>query len=161
MAAFSCVFSHYRCPEPEEEVDSSRKITMTIPSRPAPAPPPPGSNGNPHRYTPTTDWDDRPFENAAVQKSSAASGIYKKVPPPRPPPPKANPTAGGAGFQALKKSSQPPQSINILSNLFGTKRSKTPPTNLAPPPSKVHLNRTNKFNHNKVIILLKKKMIYI
>lgn len=61
----------------------------------------------------------------------------KKAPPPRPPPPKVVP--------ALKKPGQP-QSINILSNLFGQKRnhggSKTPvtaqkgqiPMKLPPPP---------------------------
>ncbi|GAB0099215.1 hypothetical protein DMENIID0001_150630 [Sergentomyia squamirostris] len=103
---------------------------MTIPSRPAPAPPPQrSSTGSQLRYTPTTDWDDSPFDmtaNAGMNGIGAGGGGMgngRKVPPPRPPPPKATPKP------PLKKSGQP-QSINILSNLFGAtgRRAKTPPT---------------------------------
>lgn len=101
--------------------------SMTIPSRPAPAPPQQrSSTGSQLRYTPTTDWDDSPFDMAAhgAAEVNQAGGIGngRKVPPPRPPPPKAT-------KPPLKKSGHP-QSVNILSNLFGAtgRRAKTPPT---------------------------------
>lgn len=97
---------------------------MTIPSRPAPPPPQAASNKT-TRYSPATNWDDTPF-SAPPSSFGAFSGRPappltgnqlnmkpKKAPPPRPPPPKVVP--------ALKKPGQP-QSINILSNLFGQKR---------------------------------------
>uniref|UniRef100_A0A182JRF8 SH3 domain-containing protein n=1 Tax=Anopheles christyi TaxID=43041 RepID=A0A182JRF8_9DIPT len=117
------------------------KINMTIPSRPAP-PPPQRNTSASLRYTPTTDWDFCAFDSTTnnTGTSSAVSGQpltgngsyfqsqqsqhhqlnvkAKKAPPPRPPPPKvpaAVPTA------PLKKPGQP-QSINILSSLFGHKR---------------------------------------
>lgn len=105
------------------------KINMTIPSRPAP--PPPQRNPNaPSRYTPTTDWDFCAFDSSSTSASQPVVGgnqqcfpppqqnvKAKKPPPPRPPPPKVStaPTA------PLKKPNQP-QSINILSSLFGHKR---------------------------------------
>uniref|UniRef100_A0A1B0D7B0 SH3 domain-containing protein n=1 Tax=Phlebotomus papatasi TaxID=29031 RepID=A0A1B0D7B0_PHLPP len=119
---------------------------MTIPSRPAPAPPQQrSSTGSQLRYTPTTDWDDSPFDMAAhgAAEVNQAGGIGngRKVPPPRPPPPKAT-------KPPLKKSGHP-QSVNILSNLFGAtgRRAKTPPTKstagphigaLKLPPPKIH-----------------------
>lgn len=110
---------------------------MTIPSRPAP-PPPQRNTNTPLRYTPTTDWDFCAFDSVAPSSSSSSTASNpaanfqqqpqyhqpnaksKKPPPPRPPPPKltAAPTA------PLKKPGQP-QSINILSNLFGHKRAST------------------------------------
>lgn len=102
---------------------------MTIPSRPAP-PPPQRNTTAPLRYTPTTDWDFCAFDsnststsqpvvtgNGQVFPPSQQNVKAKKPPPPRPPPPKlpAAPTA------PLKKPNQP-QSINILSSLFGHKR---------------------------------------
>ncbi|XP_055691716.1 SH3 domain-containing protein 19 [Lutzomyia longipalpis] len=106
---------------------------MTIPSRPAPAPPQQRSSGASQlRYTPTTDWDDSPFDmaaNVAAGVSHAGSvGNGRKIPPPRPPPPKST-------KPPLKKSGQP-QSVNILSNLFGAtgRRAKTPPTGSAAGP---------------------------
>ncbi|XP_055636103.1 SH3 domain-containing protein 19 isoform X2 [Toxorhynchites rutilus septentrionalis] len=120
---------------------------MTIPSRPAPPPPQTISNKT-NRYSPATNWNDTPFSpqhsigtNSSRQQTQLTvnqTGIKpRKTPPPRPPPPKVIP--------ALKKPGQP-QSINILSNLFGQKRnhsgSKTPvslqkgqiPMKLPPPP---------------------------
>lgn len=120
---------------------------MTIPSRPAP-PPPQASSNKTTRYSPATNWDDTPFSPPAVGFPAASSRAVppltgnqlntkpKKAPPPRPPPPKVVP--------ALKKPGQP-QSINILSNLFGQKRSHAPkgvtksqqgqlPMKLPPPP---------------------------
>ncbi|XP_050069254.1 uncharacterized protein LOC126557502 [Anopheles maculipalpis] len=105
------------------------KINMTIPSRPAPPPPQRNTNA-PLRYTPTTDWDFCAFDSSNTSTSQpivTSNGECfpptqqnvkaKKPPPPRPPPPKlpAAPTA------PLKKPNQP-QSINILSSLFGHKR---------------------------------------
>lgn len=107
---------------------------MTIPSRPAPPPPSSSStssstssgsfagNNNNHsitatRYTPTTNWDDKPFNG-----SNCINNSKKMLPPPRPPPPKIN------ALPALKKPGSQ-HSVNILSNLFGVKRSKTPPNN--------------------------------
>uniref|UniRef100_A0A182MPT7 SH3 domain-containing protein n=1 Tax=Anopheles culicifacies TaxID=139723 RepID=A0A182MPT7_9DIPT len=100
---------------------------MTIPSRPAP-PPPQRNTTTPSRYTPTTDWDCCAFDTGSTSSQPASSNGQwavppqqnvkaKKPPPPRPPPPKlpAAPTA------PLKKPNQP-QSINILSSLFGHKR---------------------------------------
>lgn len=88
------------------------------PSRPAPAPPPPPGSGNPnpHRYTPTTNWDDSPFD-------TPSSELPRKVPPPRPPPPRVQPspveaTTKGKGLPFKKAT---PQSVNILSNLFGSR----------------------------------------
>ncbi|XP_059621940.1 abl interactor 2 [Phlebotomus argentipes] len=101
---------------------------MTIPSRPAPAPPQQrSSTASQLRYTPTTDWDDSPFDMATSAASGASQGVGRKVPPPRPPPPKAT-------KPPLKKSGQP-QSVNILSNLFGAtgRRAKTPPTKATGP----------------------------
>lgn len=119
---------------------------MTIPSRPAPPPPQTASNKT-TRYSPATNWDDTPFSpqhsfgtasSRQPQLTVTQTGMKpRKTPPPRPPPPKVIP--------ALKKPGQP-QSINILSNLFGQKRnnsgSKTPvsvqkgqiPMKLPPPP---------------------------
>lgn len=97
---------------------------MTIPSRPAPPPPQAASNKT-TRYSPATNWDDTPFSpppsSMGMVSSRPAPPLTgnqlsmkpKKAPPPRPPPPKVVP--------ALKKPGQP-QSINILSNLFGQKR---------------------------------------
>ncbi|XP_065095096.1 SH3 domain-containing protein 19 isoform X2 [Ochlerotatus camptorhynchus] len=127
---------------------------MTIPSRPAPPPPQAASNKT-TRYSPATNWDDTPF--SAPPTSIGAVGSRpappltgnqlnmkpKKAPPPRPPPPKVVP--------ALKKPGQP-QSINILSNLFGQKRNhaskgvaqkgqvpmKLPPPPKQPPPLHQH-----------------------
>uniref|UniRef100_A0A1L8DM84 Putative sorbin and sh3 domain-containing protein n=1 Tax=Nyssomyia neivai TaxID=330878 RepID=A0A1L8DM84_9DIPT len=115
---------------------------MTIPSRPAPAPPQQRSSGASQlRYTPTTDWDDSPFDMAAGVSQGGSGDFGRKVPPPRPPPPKG-------AKPPLKKSGQP-QSVNILSNLFGVtgRRAKTPPTKatvgphigaLKLPPPKIH-----------------------
>uniref|UniRef100_A0A182SG74 SH3 domain-containing protein n=1 Tax=Anopheles maculatus TaxID=74869 RepID=A0A182SG74_9DIPT len=102
---------------------------MTIPSRPAP-PPPQRNTTAPLRYTPTTDWDFCAFDSSSTstgQPIVTGNGQYfpppqqnvkaKKPPPPRPPPPKL-PAAPSA---PLKKPNQP-QSINILSSLFGHKR---------------------------------------
>ncbi|XP_053694679.1 uncharacterized protein LOC128742367 isoform X2 [Sabethes cyaneus] len=132
-------------------VKRTRKRNMTIPSRPAPPPPQAVSNST-NRYSPATNWDDTPF---SAQQSAGSGGMSttrqapflvnnahmnhkpKKAPPPRPPPPKVVP--------ALKKPGQP-QSINILSNLFGQKRNHTAgpkppiaqkgqiPVKLPPPP---------------------------
>lgn len=97
---------------------------MTIPSRPAPPPPQAASNKT-TRYSPATNWDDTPFSPPPSSFGAVSSRPAppltgnqlnmqpKKAPPPRPPPPKVVP--------ALKKPGQP-QSINILSNLFGQKR---------------------------------------
>uniref|UniRef100_A0A182NQY9 SH3 domain-containing protein n=1 Tax=Anopheles dirus TaxID=7168 RepID=A0A182NQY9_9DIPT len=112
---------------------------MTIPSRPAP-PPPQRNTTTPLRYTPTTDWDFCAFDSGPSSNSASnpvftgnranlpsqqpqyhqPNAIAKKPPPPRPPPPKLTvaPTA------PLKKPGQP-QSINILSSLFGHKRAST------------------------------------
>ncbi|XP_058840241.1 SH3 domain-containing protein 19 [Topomyia yanbarensis] len=103
------------------------KINMTIPSRPAP-PPPQVSSNKINRYSPATSWDDMPFNPQRggvpmANRQPPLSGAQpnqkaKKAPPPRPPPPKVVP--------ALKKPGQP-QSINILSNLFGQKRNHSGP----------------------------------
>jgi SH3 domain-containing protein 19 len=98
---------------------------MTIPSRPAPAPPATQnsntrfSSQQPSRYTPTTNWDDSPFDagmQATNQAQQSTFNRVKKPPPPRPPPPKIN--------QSLPAPKKPPQSVNILSNLFGSSKSK-------------------------------------
>lgn len=130
---------------------------MTIPSRPAPPPPQAASNKT-TRYSPATNWDDTPFSPPPIGFGPASSRPAppltgnqlnmkpKKAPPPRPPPPKVVP--------ALKKPGQP-QSINILSNLFGQKRNhgtkgvpktqqgqlpmKLPPPPKQPPPLNQHL----------------------
>lgn len=129
---------------------------MTIPSRPAP-PPPQATSNKTTRYSPATNWDDTPFSPPPTGYSAASSRPAppltgnqlhmkpKKAPPPRPPPPKVVP--------ALKKPGQP-QSINILSNLFGQKRNhgskgvvksqqgqlpmKLPPPPKQPPPLSQH-----------------------
>lgn len=119
---------------------------MTIPSRPAPPPPNPNKSHNkqsaPSRYTPTTNWDDTPFETTPtttkipLQNRSKINEPNKKVPPPRPPPPRpvANPLLKKPGSQ---------QSVNILSNLFG-RRTKTPTTtNILPPPPSQKTVRNN------------------
>ncbi|XP_052901175.1 SH3 domain-containing protein 19 isoform X1 [Anopheles moucheti] len=115
------------------------KINMTIPSRPAP-PPPQRNTTAPLRYTPTTDWDFCAFDSSSASSSQLETGSgqgfpvqqshnvkAKKPPPPRPPPPKlsAAPTA------PLKKPNQP-QSINILSSLFGHKRGSNGATTSKP-----------------------------
>lgn len=116
---------------------------MTIPSRPAP--PPPNTNKfhnnqtSASRYTPTTNWDDTPFEtNKKLQLQNRTKFVEqnKKVPPPRPPPPR--PTSNSA--QLKKSESQ--HSVNILSNLFG-RRSKTATPNVPciPPPQTSTRNR--------------------
>ncbi|XP_052868222.1 uncharacterized protein LOC128274154 [Anopheles cruzii] len=145
------------------------KINMTIPSRPAP--PPPQQRTTASRYTPTTDWD---FCTFGSSPASPADGGYhhqqpqtvvktKKPPPPRPPPPKLHPPnpSSSSAIPALKKPAQP-QSINILSSLFGQKRSsngsgvqKTSssscvPIKLLPPPPPAPLpagsSRAERFN---------------
>lgn len=111
---------------------------MTIPSRPAPAPPKNNvnrtnqnhNNSSSHygatssttsaRYTPTTNWDDTPFENDYFEMPSTNIVQSKKSAPPRPPPPKFS-------AQALKKPTQQ-TSINILSNLFGKPKQQTTST---------------------------------
>lgn len=126
---------------------------MTIPSRPAPGPPRSSSStsNQPSRYTPTTNWDDDPFDsnsgNQFFQMSSSSANINatRKQPPPRPPPPR------------LKKPGQP-TSINILSNIFGkSSRSGSnsthtgrpahgnsiPPKLPAPPSTHHHFTHTN------------------
>lgn len=133
--------------------NSSSSAWAAVPSRPAPAPPP---SGNSHRYTPTTNWDDSPFD--APQS--------RKVPPPRPPPPRVQPSpiestwsngssASGAKSKGLgapfKKAT--PQSVNILSNLFGSRGSNANNAKVAngqgpklppPPPAlKKHHHHTN------------------
>lgn len=108
---------------------------MTIPSRPAPPPPKPnnmrqqnyGSVNNPgtksiSRYAPTTNWDDKPFDSNAIDSAFMINN--KKIPPPRPPPPKT------LHQPPVLKKSATPNSVNILSNLFGAKRSKTPPNRI-------------------------------
>uniref|UniRef100_A0A2M3YZ52 Putative cofilin/tropomyosin family drebrinlike protein abp1 n=1 Tax=Anopheles braziliensis TaxID=58242 RepID=A0A2M3YZ52_9DIPT len=103
---------------------------MTIPSRPAPPPPQQqqrSTTAAPSRYTPTTDWDFCAFGTAtgASQQQSQQHGTkQKKPPPPRPPPPKVQPSQLAPIVPALKKPGQP-QSINILSSLFGQKRSSS------------------------------------
>lgn len=62
------------------------------------------------RYAPATSWDDTPFEPVMP----SANGNGKKVPPPRPPPPKVQVNG--------KKASAPPQSVNILNNIFSRKK---------------------------------------
>ncbi|XP_041762667.1 verprolin isoform X1 [Anopheles merus] len=142
LAAISYSYGYHE--RPRKRV----KINMTIPSRPAP-PPPQRNTSAALRYTPTTDWDFCAFGTTANAGASGTassgqtgvgSGDYfqpqhqqnvkaKKPPPPRPPPPKlsaAVPTAA-----PLKKPGQP-QSINILSSLFGHKR----PSNGAAAPNK-------------------------
>ncbi|XP_058058093.1 uncharacterized protein LOC131209121 isoform X2 [Anopheles bellator] len=108
---------------------------MTIPSRPAPPPPQQrNTTSTASRYTPTTDWDFCTFGSSPA--SSPGDGGHhqqqqqqqknvvkaKKPPPPRPPPPKLHPPNPSSAIPALKKPAQP-QSINILSSLFGQKRS--------------------------------------
>uniref|UniRef100_A0A2M4CLZ1 Putative cofilin/tropomyosin family drebrinlike protein abp1 n=1 Tax=Anopheles darlingi TaxID=43151 RepID=A0A2M4CLZ1_ANODA len=101
---------------------------MTIPSRPAPPPPQQQQRSTtaPSRYTPTTDWDFCAFGTASGpshQQQQQQHGMkQKKAPPPRPPPPKVQSSQLGPIVPALKKPGQP-QSINILSSLFGQKRS--------------------------------------
>ncbi|XP_058447418.1 uncharacterized protein LOC131427874 isoform X2 [Malaya genurostris] len=100
---------------------------MTIPSRPAP-PPPQVSSNKINRYSPATSWGDMPFnsQRAGAPTAPRQPPLFgaqpnqkaKKAPPPRPPPPKVVP--------ALKKPGQP-QSINILSNIFGQKRNHSGP----------------------------------
>uniref|UniRef100_A0AAG5D0J9 SH3 domain-containing protein n=1 Tax=Anopheles atroparvus TaxID=41427 RepID=A0AAG5D0J9_ANOAO len=110
------------------------KRNMTIPSRPAP-PPPQRSAAPPSRYTPTTDWDFCTFDSGTGSEGSSDRTLTrnnppftqqqqqhhnckaKKPPPPRPTPPKLPATQAAP----LKKPGQP-QSINILSSLFGQKR---------------------------------------
>ncbi|XP_058119592.1 SH3 domain-containing protein 19 isoform X2 [Anopheles coustani] len=143
---------------------------MTIPSRPAP-PPPQRSAAPPSRYAPITDWDFCAFDSGAGNEASSNRTLTranqqqqaqhhnvkaKKPPPPRPPPPKLS----VAPAAPLKKPGQP-QSINILSSLFGQKRSSNgaaanvgksgggsalsltksgssaPPVKLLPPPASV------------------------
>ena len=111
---------------------------MTIPSRPAPPPP----QTSVSRYTPTTNWDDTPFQphrpppipSQHPQQHQNAMLKTKKAPPPRPPPPKVQ------NLPELKKPGQP-QSINILSNLFGVTGKKSNNkviTKLPPPPPTNH-----------------------
>lgn len=117
---------------------------MTIPSRPAPPPPNPNkfNHNNPtnaSRYTPTTNWDDTPFEtNNKLQLQNRNQFVEqnKKVAPPRPPPPRP------ASNPGLLKKPGTQQSVNILTNFFG-RRSKTAAPNVPciPPPQSSTRNR--------------------
>lgn len=69
------------------------------------------------RYAPATNWDGFPFDQPNTNNPSV-----KKIPPPRPPPPRISPNM--TGNTVLKKPG-PPQSINVLSNLFGRKKGHT------------------------------------
>uniref|UniRef100_A0A2M4BI89 Putative cofilin/tropomyosin family drebrinlike protein abp1 n=1 Tax=Anopheles marajoara TaxID=58244 RepID=A0A2M4BI89_9DIPT len=126
LAAISYGYGgHHHYERPRKRV----KINMTIPSRPAPPPPQQQQQRSttvPSRYTPTTDWDFCAFgtaTGAAQQQQQQQHGMkQKKPPPPRPPPPKVQSSQLAPIVPALKKPGQP-QSINILSSLFGQKRS--------------------------------------
>lgn len=118
---------------------------MTIPSRPAPPPPKPTAAGstsrsasqlshsassaaafgrrdqslaNQARYS-TTSWDDDTFMTSPFgdELNPTNSRPTKRLPPPRPPPPKLT-TTKSSQPPLLRKPTQP-QSVNILSNLFG------------------------------------------
>lgn len=128
---------------------------MTIPSRPAPPPPqqqlqrgtgnatqiptklPPPSTGP---WKAQSRYCKLPSSDASnTNQQQANNGIvrYKKVPPPRPPPPRINPISA-QGDTVLKKPG-PPQSVNVLSNIFGKKRVNSvrkvsSPNKLPPPP---------------------------
>ncbi|XP_023177047.2 abl interactor 2 isoform X1 [Drosophila hydei] len=78
------------------------------------------------RYTPTTNWNDAPFDGV----SSTVNGNTKKMPPPRPPPPKVqingqklaslrtgNLGGGGGGGSGSS------HSHSIISNIFHRKKS--------------------------------------
>lgn len=121
---------------------------MTIPTRQAPPPPINQNRGftiTSHRnnqassrYTPTTDWDDKPFGTefeSQTQFSSASSFTstwpdtqqptkVKKPAPPRPPPPKPK-IAGPKPAVPLKKPSTL-HSNTILSNLLSRARISKP-----------------------------------
>lgn len=119
---------------------------MTIPTRPAPPPPiysmsgtsqqrlnesvnveklliklPPPTHKTASQQTTTTHSITRNFPKAKVNSESQDTFMVpsnRKGPaPPRPPPPKRAPSL-------LKKPNAPPTSINIVSNLFGKKKSK-------------------------------------
>lgn len=112
---------------------------MTMPNRPAPPPPKPGVS-----QTSRTQWTNKQqFTTSTVQQK-------KSAPPPRPPPPKVS--------QAPPR--QPPkQSVNILSNLFTSKKNqnksnenvnlkksqeiKVPPKIPAPPTSLLFMRDQN------------------
>lgn len=97
------------------------------------------SSNNPSRYTPTTDWDDKPFTNdlfepwgsASTRQAPAPPGNkavpapqvrQKKLPPPRPPPPRVS----SKGPAPKKPSSL--HSNTILANLLSRARlSKSTP----------------------------------
>lgn len=144
------------------QMQNSPWSSTAVPSRPAPAPPPPSSiaANSTHRYTPTTNWDDSPFDTESHQS--------RKVPPPRPPPPRVQPSpvestwnnSNGAKSKVLgipfKKAT--PQSVNILSNLFGSRSggsssgSKTQVLKLPPPPPA--LKKTHHHTNVQVSIII-------
>ncbi|XP_055387664.1 SH3 domain-containing protein 19 [Condylostylus longicornis] len=73
------------------------------------------------RYAPSTSWNGVPFDSSI----STTNTNNRKTPPPRPPPPKlANSNENKFGSSnGLPKTSRPPQSVNVLSNLFGRRKS--------------------------------------
>lgn len=151
------------------QMQNSPWSSTAVPSRPAPAPPPPSIAANStHRYTPTTNWDDSPFDTAESHQS-------RKVPPPRPPPPRVQPSPvestwsnnNGAKSKVLgipfKKAT--PQSVNILSNLFGSRSggsssgSKTQGLKLPPPPPTLKKQHHHTNVQVSIIILFDMKSI--
>lgn len=95
------------------------------------------------RYAPITNWEDKPFPGG----NSSIRNENKRIPPPRPPPPKIFVNNGSClETTVLKKPGGPPQSVNVLSNLFGRKKTsnvKKPFLKIPPLPFSTISNNQN------------------
>lgn len=100
---------------------------MTIPFRPAPPPPPSSTSTNSsqnlhnHNANNSIQLSSQRNEFQLADAPSNLNEKQKKIPPPRPPPPKHHNNANNFKTFELKKPEH--QSINILSNFFGSSQS--------------------------------------
>ncbi|KRG01248.1 uncharacterized protein Dmoj_GI23087, isoform B [Drosophila mojavensis] len=86
------------------------------------------------RYTPTTNWNDAPFDGASASVNNG--NTFKKMPPPRPPPPKvqingrklASLSSGSIGGGGGGGGSSHSHSHSIISNIFHRKKSSATAT---------------------------------
>lgn len=108
------------------------------------------------RYAPTTNWDGSAFDvmSSSNQKCNNSSNVAscgnKRMPPPRPPPPRLHTHTGPNSNGVLKKPG-PPQSVNVLSNLFG-RRNKPNSSSLSKKPVASQIiskNTSQSFNSNE------------
>ncbi|XP_053977473.1 SH3 domain-containing protein 19-like isoform X2 [Hylaeus volcanicus] len=94
------------------DAERSTARNMRIPTRSAPRPPSSSTAQRNSLWSSTNDVFGSTFTQQPIQK---------KKPPPRPPPPKFNPNYAQAQKEKLKKPARPTE---LLTNLFGRKRSE-------------------------------------